>query len=101
MNETPKPSNLFKALPQPSLTEQANKMDNVADELRRRARGDRMRLNHEYQRRRAEVLMTFEVDSNDAINRLEDMRDRSLKDLAREFDGKLQELDALLTRLGG
>lgn len=101
MNETTKPSSLFKTLPQPSLTEQANKMDTVADELRRRARGDRMRLNHEYQRRRAETLMTFELDSNDAINRLEDVRDRTLKDLSNEFEGKLQELDALLTRLGG
>ena len=96
----PPPTRPLRAVAPAPLSDQLQAYERVRRELRDRVRREKLKLEHDYNSRRQEMLASHETKLHDTVNDLEQERDNDLAKLEQEFFDKARDIDALATRLG-
>ena len=87
-------------MPQPvSLAEQWNKLEKIQTELTARIRRERMAIRAEYERLVVETNTDFDRRVDDALTKLDTDRQTALKNLSRQTEARLQEIETLIKRM--
>lgn len=88
------------ARPQPaSISDQLEQVQAINIALRERIASERMRINHEKERRLTELQQTFDRRMAEAISKIEEERRTELRHLQDEFHEEMREIDKVSQRL--
>lgn len=82
-----------------SISDQLAKVEAINIALRERIASERMRINHEKERRLTELQQTFDRRMAEAISKIEEERRTELRHLQDEFHEEMREIDKVSQRL--